>query len=65
VPAEVVIAATLICIIALCLALGLLYPSEVCPKCLAINPYEGYNYYKCRECGHVWAKERPGDGYRG
>lgn len=30
---------------------------EVCPACLALEPYEGYNYYQCNECGHSWAKD--------
>ena len=29
----------------------------VCPFCLAIEPYEGNNYYHCNRCGRNWAKE--------
>ena len=29
----------------------------VCPRCFAIEPEEGYNYYQCRECGHAWGKD--------
>ena len=30
--------------------------SEVCPACLAIEPYEGHNYFQCHECGYSWVK---------